>query len=271
MKPWGSSFPLMPGGASSPRGRCCDSPAPCQAQRGSRGPCCDGVVPVLSPQPGRSEGPGLPHTRRRGAVSRIRRGAKGSKGKVVGSRHPFWCDGVPCRGVPEPPWSLGKSASEGAALCQTLRFTVQLSDLCVSTQGSGGAQGRPRTEWFASAPWGRHSHPPELPLPATSDSAHSCGWQVAVPCSQSQASKVTAAEGKDTASLRQPSRTGFCLLLHRQLNVVMEEHFIKHIQLTSNEMINFSFTVVSNVCLLFFFFLSNQHQKVKQKYHGYST
>lgn len=183
----------------------------------------------------------------------------------------FGVTGPPTEGSLSPPWSLGESASEGAALCQTLRFTVQLSDLRVSTQGSGGAQGRPRTEWFASTPWGRHSHPPELPLPATSDSAHSCGRQVAVPCSQSQASKVTAAEGKDTAFLRQPSRTGFCLLLHRQINVVMEEHFIKHIQLTSNEMINFSFTVVSNVCLLFFFFLSNQHQKVKQKYHGYST
>lgn len=84
---------------------------------------------------------------------------------------------------------------------------------------------------------------------------------------------MTTAEGKDAASLCQPSRTGFYLLLHRQLKIVMEEHFIKHIQLTSNEMLNFSFTVVSNVCLLFFFFsfLSNQHQKVKQKYHGYST
>ena len=77
MKLWGSSFPLMPGGASSPRGRCLDSPAPHQAQRGSRGPCCDGVVPVLSPQPRGSEGPGLPHTCRRRTVSRIRRRAKG--------------------------------------------------------------------------------------------------------------------------------------------------------------------------------------------------
>lgn len=82
---------------------------------------------------------------------------------------------------------------------------------------------------------------------------------------------MTTAEGKDTASLLQPLRTGFCLVFHRQLKIVMEKHFIKHSQLTSNEMINFSFTVVSNVCLLFFFFLSNQHQKVKQKYHGYST
>ena len=183
----------------------------------------------------------------------------------MGSRHAFWCDGAPCRGVTAPPWSLGESSSEVAALCQNLRLTVQLSDLRVSTQGSGGAQGRPRTEWFASAPSGRRSHPPELPLPATSDSVHSCGWQVAVPCSQSQASRVTTAEGKDTASIRQPSRTGFCLLLHRQLNIVMEEHFIKHIQLTSNEMINFSFTVVSNVCLLLFFFPFKPAPKSKTK------
>ena len=126
-----------------------------------------------------------------------------------------------------------------------------------------------RTAWFVSAPSGRRSHP--LPLPATSDSCTTVVSRLRFLADKSQASRVTAAEGKDTVSLHQPLRTGFCLLLHRQLNFVMEEHFIKHIQLTSNEMINFSFTVVSNVCLLFFFFLSNQHQKVKQKYHGYST
>lgn len=76
---------------------------------------------------------------------------------------------------------------------------------------------------------------------------------------------MTTAEGKDTASLCQPLRTGFYLLLHRQLKIVMEEHFIKHIQLTSNEMLNFSFTVVSNVCLLFFFFFFSFKPAPKSK------
>lgn len=83
-----------------------------------------------------------------------------------------------------------------------------------------------------------------------------------LPAAKSLASQVTATVGKDTAS---PSalRTGFRLLLHRQLKTIMEKHFITHIQLASNEMINFSCIMASNVCLLFFFFFSfqNQHQK----------
>lgn len=156
-----------------------------------------------------------------------------------GSLHPHgaWAN-------PPARWLLCVRLSDSRYSCQTF-----VSPPRVLEAHSGG----PGLNGLLALPWGDAATLPELPFPATSDSVHSCGRQVAVPCSQSQASRVTTAEGKDTASLRQPLRTGFCLLLHRQLNVVMEEHFIKHIQLTSNEMINFSFTVVSNVCFLRFF------------------
>lgn len=138
----------------------------------------------------------------------------------------------PCRGVPEPPWSLGESASQGAALCQTLRFTVQLSDLRVSTRVLEVHRGGPGLNGL-------------LALPGGDTATHqNCLYQrpLTVPTAVVGRLRFLAANPRCSTrrrkghSLPPPAlETGFCLLLHRQINVVMEEHFIKHIQLTSNK------------------------------------
>lgn len=156
----------------------------------------------------------------------------GGPGRGVGTR--CGCGGTPAR--------VAHTHRARGALPARWLLRAGGPDVRFSCPTPAPPRTRPGTEWFVTTRSGTGSHLPEL---------LACDLSLRLQPGQVPTGLGALRQGGTQAPPVSPG-LAFIFLPHRQLKTVMEKHFITHVQLASNEMINFSCIMASNVCLLFF-------------------